>query len=68
MSADKPRFEFFDPAPTSFTAIRFNWSKIAWYRRLWALIKIPYDAARLVIVGTAYFGHFRGRYKHAERP
>jgi len=33
---------------------------IAWYRRLWAVVKLPYDVVRFIITGKAYMGHFRG--------
>ena len=40
--------------------IKFDMVDYRWYRRLWAVIKVPYDIVRFVVTGKAYFGYFRG--------
>ena len=44
---------------TTYTMLRLQATRIAWYRRLFAVVKLPYDLIRFVVTGRAYIGHFR---------
>lgn len=46
-------------AQPTLTIMKLDFTAIAWYRRLWAVIKLPYDMVRFIVQGEAHFGYFR---------